>query len=523
MRDPAPTSYDEIPYDSKPRYATHPDCLATLATLLGMQPAPVNRCRVLELGCATGGNLLPMAEAYPDSQFVGIDLSAVQIDAGRKVAQALGLDNLRLQMRSILDVDADFGQFDYIIAHGVYSWVPADVRDRILHVCKHNLAPNGVAYVSYNTYPGWHLRAPVREMMSFHVRGLADPHERPGQARALLHFLAASAPHPEGTWGRLLRDEADLLRGEKDYYLFHEHLESDNHPVYFHQFMEHAGRHGLQYLGEAMQHTTLSIFPAEVQETLRRISPDLLHLEQYLDFLKNRTFRRTLLVHDHVVLQRAPGPGVVFGLSATAMARPASASPDIASAAIEEFHNDDGATVSTNAPLGKAALVVLFEAWPRAVPFDELFALARQRLGDAFPDVPEDHARALLGWSLAHLYLSNLVGLHVGLPDFVVAVSERPRATPLTRLQARSGALITNRRHRLAELSGLDRGVLGFLDGRRDRPALVEALTEAVLSGELGLTRDGALLTAPDAVRAVIGAELEGCLQRLAQSALLVG
>src|SRR5262249_7261878 len=288
-------SYDQVPYDARPRYATHPDCLATLARLLGMSPAPVERCRVLELGCSTGGNLLPLAEALPNTTFVGVDLSSRPIETGPQVAAALGLDNLHREARSILDIDPSFGEFDYVICHGVYSWVPAEVRDKLLSVCKANLAPQGVAYVSYNTYPGWYLRAGVRDLMHFHTGGVDEPEAKVGQARAILDFTLESTPDADGPWGKILRDEADLVRAGGGYYVYHEHLESDTPPVYFRQFMEHAQRHRLQFLGEAQLHTSLSVYPAEVQQTLRRISPDLFHLEQYLDFLTNRAFRRTLL------------------------------------------------------------------------------------------------------------------------------------------------------------------------------------------------------------------------------------
>src|SRR5947208_3557543 len=129
------TSYEEVPYDSKPLYPTHPDCLATVATLMGMKPAPVQRCRVLELGCASGGNLIPMAEALPDSAFVGVDLSERQIADGRAAVAELGLGNVELRHLSITDVPADWGPFDYVVCHGVYSWVPEHVRERILAVC----------------------------------------------------------------------------------------------------------------------------------------------------------------------------------------------------------------------------------------------------------------------------------------------------------------------------------------------------------------------------------------------------
>jgi SAM-dependent methyltransferase len=164
------TSYDEVPYASDPYPQSHPDQLATVATLFGMAPAPVDRCRVLELGCARGGNLIPLALALPRSRFVGIDSSAHQVVAAREVIAALGLGNIEVSQRSILDVDAGFGSFDYIICHGTYSWVPSEVQDKILAVCARNLAPGGVAYVSYNTYPGWHLRGLVRDLLCYHRR-----------------------------------------------------------------------------------------------------------------------------------------------------------------------------------------------------------------------------------------------------------------------------------------------------------------------------------------------------------------
>ena len=172
------TAYDEVPYVSFPFPQTHPDRLATIATLLGMDPPPVGRCRVLELGCAAGGNLIPMALGLPDSEFVGIDLSTRQIAEGRAAVDALGLQNITLEPVNILEIEADFGQFDYIIAHGVYSWVPADVQDKLLEVCRQNLSPNGVAYVSYNTYPGWRLHGAIRDMMLYHTQDLSDPQEK---------------------------------------------------------------------------------------------------------------------------------------------------------------------------------------------------------------------------------------------------------------------------------------------------------------------------------------------------------
>src|SRR5215467_8994536 len=113
------TRYDELPYPGLAFAETHPDRLATMATLFGMTPAPVEGCRVLELGCGDGGNLIPMAFTLPKSCFTGLDLAGTAIARGRSLLGALDLSNIRLLHLDLLDVSIDFGEFDYIIAHGL--------------------------------------------------------------------------------------------------------------------------------------------------------------------------------------------------------------------------------------------------------------------------------------------------------------------------------------------------------------------------------------------------------------------
>ena len=148
------TAYDEVDYPSHVYPQTHPDRLATIAMLLGMNPVPVEACRVLEMGCGAGGNIIPMAFDLPESSFVGIDLAGSAIAQGRELIAALGLKNISLQQLDVMAFPSELGQFDYIIAHGLFSWVPEMVRDRILAICRAHLAAQGVAYISYNTYPG---------------------------------------------------------------------------------------------------------------------------------------------------------------------------------------------------------------------------------------------------------------------------------------------------------------------------------------------------------------------------------
>jgi methyltransferase-like protein/cyclopropane fatty-acyl-phospholipid synthase-like methyltransferase len=512
------TSYEDVPYTSKPLYPTHPDCLATLATLLGMRPAAVDNCRVLELGCASGGNLIPMAASLPESRFLGIDLSPRQISQGQAVIDAVGIANIELRPLSILDVDASFGQFDYIICHGVYSWVPPAVQDKILDICRRNLAPGGVAYVSYNTYPGWHARGMVREMMCFHAMQFADPATRVAQARAFLDFLVTSVPTNDKAYARAIADEAELVRPEADYYLFHEHLEEVNQPLYFHQFAERLAAKGLQYLGEAWFHTNPEKFPPDVQEVLGRLSTDLVSLEQYVDFLENRTFRRTLLCQKEVRLDRAPSLTTVENLQVGALVRPVSPEPDLSAGAVEEFRSDDGSTASTNIPMVKAALLELFAAWPMTLSFEQLWTAACDRL-KSVDEKLESGPRQDLAEALLRCYLSNMVSLHVRPGRFVVPSGDRPKATALARHQAATGAPIANLRHRLVHLQDGDRAVLAYLDGSRDRSSIATALAGAVANGALVL--DGSEADGQTPVPAV-SEWLSGSLDRLARSALLV-
>ena len=186
MNDVTTSTYDDVPYESNPFPQTHPDRLATIASFFGVTPPPVANARVLELGCAAGGNIIPIAVVHPESKVTGIDLSARQIDDGRAVVDALELKNIDLQQKSISDIDPSFGEFDFIICHGVYSWVPDEVQTDILRISKENLAENGIAYVSYNTYPGWHMRGMIRDMMKFHVGQFTDSGMQIKQARALV-------------------------------------------------------------------------------------------------------------------------------------------------------------------------------------------------------------------------------------------------------------------------------------------------------------------------------------------------
>jgi methyltransferase-like protein len=544
-----PSPYDRVLYPSRPLPQTHPDRLATQATLFGMRPAGVERCRVLELGCGDGGNLIPMAFGLPKSSFLGIDAAGTPVAEGQATVARLGLANVSLQHRDLMDLPPDVGVFDFIVAHGLYSWVPPAVRARILAVCRECLAPQGVAYVSYSVHPGGHLRSMVREMMRFHVQrqrppqeGVPQQHledatggEAPAQqarrATAVLAVVAAAQPASD-PYGALLAAELERVAAQDPAHLFHDDLADVNEPCSFTQFAAHAAEHGLQYLAEAdffeMQD---QLYPERVVTALREwCGDDLLAKEQYLDFLKGRRFRQTLLCHADVPLQRDPAPSRLRSFGVASPARPVSPNPVAAATSVEQFRGPRGASMQTDNALAKAAMLELAEVWPQSLPFDGLLARARARVADgSSPDAPAADDARVLGEILLATYAAGLVELHSHAPCFALEAGARPVASLLARLQAREGTVVTNLRHTSVQVEdALGRHLLGLLDGTRDRPALCEQLAAYVRAAAAapGRATGAPPLGGPAETERLLRelpAQLDRNLAKLARLALLTG
>jgi methyltransferase-like protein/SAM-dependent methyltransferase len=520
------SSYDEVPYKSYPYRQTHPDRLATVASLFGMKTAPIQNCRVLEIGCASGGNLLPMAVHLPGSKFVGIDASAVEIADGQKAVESLGLSNVELLQKNILEIGPEFGQFDYIISHGVYSWVPDEVQTKLLEICARNLSPNGVAYVSYNTYPGWRMRGMIRDMMVYRSRGAAKPADRLRQSRALLDFLSQSVPTEDNAYGILLRDEVNQMREKEDSYLLHDYLEEVNEPVYFYEFVELAEKQGLQYLGEAdFRVMAVSNFPKHVEAMLQSVSSNLVEMEQYMDFLRNRMFRQTLLCHQGIPLDRSLSSANILAMHVASPARPETANIDVESKDQVKFRGPSS-TLTTSEPLVKAAILHLGEIWPRSVPFSTLFAAARARLNPEPVVVDTGHVTAdtqRLAEPLVRCYSTALVELSVQPSKFTSEVSATPCTSALARYQATTSNMVTNLRHEGVRLNDLQRHVVPYLDGQHDTEGLLDALLAKVRSGDLFVHERGAPVSDENRVREILKGSLDQCLNQIARMALLSG
>lgn len=288
--------FSEYPYESYAFKETHPTHLFTLGQLFGLQPKPVENAKVLELGCARGGNLIPMAFHWPTTEFLGIDLLETQVQAGMKQINDLGLHNINIRHQSILDFK-DTKSYDYIICHGVYSWVDTFTRNKILEICHHHLAEHGIAYVSYNTLPGWISGKALRDLFHWQIPANDEPFNKAKKARSILSLLDAGLADNTSAYAQMVRNEIKLISHHSDTHLIHEHLACENHAFYFHQFMQQAQNYKLTFLCEAFLSTMYTgdlspLFVKELQHYENRIAQG-----QYLDFIQNRRFRSTLLCH----------------------------------------------------------------------------------------------------------------------------------------------------------------------------------------------------------------------------------
>jgi methyltransferase-like protein/trans-aconitate methyltransferase len=485
MNDAATFAYDQLLYPGFPFSQTHPGRLATLASLHGMQPAPPARCRMLELGCGDGGNLIPLAYQYPDSTFLGVDLSARAIEIGQKAVARLGLRNIDLRALDITEMTPDDGQFDYIVGHGVYSWVPPPVRAKMLSIFRTNLSRQGIAYVSYNCHPGSYLRDLARSIMLYHVRDNADPQQRVQQGRTLLQVLAEMS-NDKDVYGIVLRSQHERVRKMQEAVLHHDDLDAGATAFFLYQVIEDASREGLQYLADATAPIMtgplleLQSEPEPVIKLLEQIPvEDWVTREQYLDFVKGRMFRETLLCHHEVELRRPVAVNRIrdFLLSTDIMPGAPDLDPQVSGRA--EFKTRSGQRISTDHGLSKAALLHLGSIWPQAIGFDELMTASLARLGPVADSVRENLDEQLdsLNEILLRSFCAGFIDIDAFAPRLTASIGERPEASLLARRQAETGPLLTNLRHCTVVLEDpITQRLLTLLDGSRTIDQLVSEL-----------------------------------------------
>lgn len=474
------TSYDELPYDSLPLPETQPDFLAAVAKLHGFDAPDPARARILELGCASGGNLIPLAWRWPGSECVGVELSRVQAAAGADFIHRLGLPNVRIEHGDLAALPADLGEFDYIIAHGVFSWVPSAIQRALLDVCRRHLAAHGVAYVSFNVEAGWAPLLPLRTALVGRTAADMPAPARVAEARRVLDELETEWTDP------VLLKEIAYLKSAAPSYLFHEYLAECNTPIRFAELAAQLEDHGLRYVGEAgPRHAVV-----ELEDAWGLIPESMagrwLDAEAALDEAHAVRFRRALIARADAPCAQPPQADALCRLTFHADLR-SDDEIDLATASEQAFINPAGNIFPISHPVMKVAAMFLSAAYPAALAYAELLESARQAMTDY--GVADEIDETAFRNTLFQLVMAHGVIPGVDTRPYEAEPADRPCVHALARLQAASpGWAVSGARHVALDLDEPGRILLGLLDGSRTLDEITTMLQNALADAGYELT-----------------------------------
>ena len=460
------TAYDEVLYPTGPQARLHIENLHLCAMLNGYQPAAVETARVLEIGCGSGFNLIPMALETPGASFTGIDYAARPIALGQDVASQLGLRNLELHCADISQPGLELCEYDYIIAHGLYSWVPDSVRQALWELVRRILAPRGVFHVSYNALPGWYPTFAIRDFLRIVTERESHPRKKLDVAWDALGLLAN---HRDT--GNVLAIEASRIRSNPKEVLFHDELGDETEPFYLTHIVDRAREAGFRYIAEADLRSPagLHTHPPIAQLLMNTAPEDLLMRSQLRDYMSLRRF------HDSLFTRESHEPGKV---SISASLASVWAWSDIRLAEQAEdgertYVHSRTIQLTTSHPLVCALADALQAAAPGSISLAAFWEELQRRHPEMHPGLTSQY------WPLVQQLMEGGV-LRLRLRQVPVAGSlgARPRTSHFTRIHAQWDACVANAYHSSSEVpEAWQRLLLTLLDGTRDRQQLLDDLS----------------------------------------------
>ncbi|TWT89180.1 methyltransferase regulatory domain-containing protein [Neorhodopirellula pilleata] len=522
------TAYDALPYPDFIHAKTNPNNLAALAVVMGMSPRDPHACRVLEIACGTGANLISLATIYPDSQFVGFDLSAKQIEQGSRWIDELKLSNIELHCDAIESYSPPAEGFDYVIAQGIYSWVPEDVADDLLKLCGRALSDHGLAFVSYNTYPGWHAKQMVRELLHQPTDEGVPRLQRFERGMQFLREVVQAVPE-ETAYGITLREELAALQRSDPRYVAHEQFEEINRPSYFKTFAAAAKAHGLAYLCEA-NFNNLHRANFTASQILELQDLPLIEREQRIDYFRRRTFRHSVLTRVGTIDTSTLSWGVPKASQMNRLSMTSSVVSERHPAEWDEllrwvqthdavrFGTTDGIVATVQSLPTKLALLLLHRTCPCSMTLTELVAAIRLITPAALDaGSPPDLANELM-----ELAVAGMIEIHMAPVQISTEVSSMPTAAPLSRRYALTSDQVPNRFHQSIRLDEPTRLIIQHADGDHGHADLEKLLVDFFSSGPATLQLDGADVIDPEKIARYVSEKLPGILRTLAEKGFFI-
>ncbi len=431
--------------------ASHPAVTGVVGRLAGLGPVDFGGMRVLEVGCAGGWNLLPVAAAFPGAECVGIDVSELAVSSAREVAAGAGLGNVRFEHADMGEWEG--GEFDFVIVHGVFSWVEDEMKRRLLARCREWLVPEGLAYVGFNTLPGWAMRKPVVEMVRAMVGrdGLGETPE------AVLEGMFEALEGADSAYAALLRETVQDMRAKGAVLEFDDFAPVCD-PVTVAQFVTLAGESGMRWLGEAELSRTLPDgISKSGEEWLDKAAGDRLLAEQLADVLSGRTHRAAVLARADAQLPDRVSMQVVLDLCARPLFGVAESK-----GTMELLDRGGRVRARMTDKLARDWFAALAEVAPSCVPVGEVLeGVGKRRCGDLTNDLPT-LARLVLDGARA-----GLLELRTEPVRVAREVPKRPMLDALRMAAARRERPLVDAFHAPCSFPEAHCRILQFIDGTK--------------------------------------------------------
>ena len=513
--------YNEIFFESRPTPERHILRLSTLGSLCGLGISNVKTARVLEIGCSTGANLLPMACAFPDADFTGIDIASAQIDRANQDIATLNLANIRCMVGDVRQDESLGEEFDYIICHGMLTWVDQGIQRALLAFIERYLKSTGVCYLSFNALPGyrtrqtlWHLVEPVRKLS-------IEPKDKIRKARDLIRALLSVLVDAHRPYGMQLKEELERNLNRSDAFFAHELLNPFCSSLTLRDFKSMLQEHKLHYLCDALPVRSAGVWSSfpELEQQLGQVLGKIGEIEELADGLFPHSFRGALISKKPASPQLKKKPELIETMQICSPLIPIDEQPDIFSDKTVTFCSPTEQTFDESDRLVKSALVVLRGTWPRPIEYKELLASATNLSGITKPTPSQ---LSLLRITLIHYFQGNHLELFSEPYTSQSHPSETPEVFAFARLQVARQDWVTTLRHEMMPIDQFDKELIPILNGKNNREAISKSMLAKFQSGALQARSDGEEVSKPGDLRAILAEELQSRLRRYVEQALLI-
>lgn len=482
------SAYNKVHYRGTIVPNSFPDHLSVCSIRKTGQHSPLQRFHLTEIGCGDGANLLPIAFYHPDSTFIGIDSAGSELGRAQEGVRQIGLQNIHFVHKDVCTLEPeDFAPCDYIIAHGLFSWVSEDTRGAILQFCRNCLSLTGLAYISYNAQPGWATRRLVRETL-LRSRSVQEAavEDKATKAIEVATQLLDALPSRDYAFAVLLAEELERVRDGKPFYVFHEYLADFNEGFWLRDFVKRARQNGLNYVGDAQFCRWEGQIPKELRSGLSLRDLDPIEQEETADLLCNRYFHTSILCRDDAPRESGSYREILEQVYIACSLHADSDPFDLTEGVVELFIGAHDQKITLDVSITKAAVVLLAAQWPAGMQLKTLFQQASKLLFEHDCEVL-DKAQSQLVEELITLFEAGAINLRLKEPNCNRFAPEYPKIHALARYEIEHREALTTPYHLPLTLNAQMLEVAHAMDGSKSKNEIKRLFEEEIVDQSLGL------------------------------------